>query len=165
MRIFMAITSVLISLSVLAEPAPPAAGNYIEGKDYTVLAEPLRTADPSKIEVAEAFAYPCHACFNFEPIVSAWIKKQQADVALVKTHVSFRAEWKPYQRGFYTVANLKLKESLTMEIFNAIHRDNKELNNAQAWADLLATYGVDKQAVLSTYDSFAVTSQMKQADA
>lgn len=166
MRIFMATTSLLISLSVLAaEPVPPAAGNYTEGKDYTVLAEPLRTADPSKIEVAEAFAFPCHACFNFEPEFSAWVKKQQADVALVKTHVSFRPEWKPYQRGFYTLLSLKLKENHIMDIFNAIHNDNKELDTAQDWADLLATYGVDKQLAISTYDSFAVSSQIKQADA
>lgn len=165
MRKFMAILSALISLSVAAEPAAPVIKNYSEGKDYTVLAEPLRTADSSKIEVGEAFAYPCHACFNFEPTFATWIKTQEPDVVIAKTHVSFRPEWTPYQRGYYTVLSLKLKQNLTMDIFNAIHRDHHELNDAQAWAELLADYGVDKQTVINTYDSFAVSSQMKQADA
>jgi thiol:disulfide interchange protein DsbA len=39
------------------------------------------------------------------------------------------------------------------------------VSGAQDWADFLALYGVDKQKTLSTYNSFGVNSQMKQADA
>lgn len=139
--------------------------NYVEGKDYVVLSEPHRTANPSKIEVVEAFAYPCRACFSFEPILERWVKSQPEDVAFIRTHVTFRPEWVPYQRGYYTVLSLKLDKNIDVDIFNEIHVKHKELNTAQAWADFLANYGVDKERVINTYDSFGVSSQMKQADA
>ncbi|MES2826392.1 MAG: thiol:disulfide interchange protein DsbA/DsbL [Pseudomonadota bacterium] len=166
MRIFAAMISILVSLNVLAaEPAVSSKANYTEGKDYVVLASPLMPADPTKIEVVEAFAYPCHACFSFEPTLASWIKKQQPDVAFVKVHVSFRPEWRNYQRGYLTLASLNLKENVHLDIFSAIHVQKKQLTSAQAWADFLAIYGVDKQTVLSKYDSFGISTQMKQADA
>lgn len=166
MRIFAAMTGILFSLTVLAaEPAPSPVSIYVEGKDYVILAEPLKTTGATKIEVIEAFAYPCDACFNFEPIFESWIKKQQPDVVIVRSPVSFHPTWTPYQRGYYTVQGLNLKEDINMDIFNAIHVQHKELNSAQAWADFLATYGVDKKTVIKKYDSLSVTSQIQQADA
>lgn len=138
---------------------------YVEGKDFVVLAVPVRTTDPSKIEVAEAFAYPCHACFSFEPLLESWVKSQLNDVVLVKNHVSFRPDWVPYQRGYYTVMSLKLKNNIDMDIFKEIHIKRNELNTAQAWANFLANYGVEKEKVIGVYNSFGVSSQMKQADA
>jgi protein dithiol oxidoreductase (disulfide-forming) len=166
MRTFAAIISILFSLNLLAaEPAPLSKSNFTEGKEYVVLATPLMPANPAKIEVVEAFAYPCHACFAFEPTLASWIKKQQPDVAVVKVHVSFRPEWRSYQRGYLTVASLNLKENIHLDIFSAVHVAKKQLTSAQAWADFLVTYGVDKQIVLSKYDSFGISTQMKQADA
>ena len=36
---------------------------------------------------------------------------------------------------------------------------------AEQWADFFTNYGVDKAKALSTYNSFGVTSQIKQAEA
>ena len=41
---------------------------------------------------------------------------------------------------------------------------HKELLSAQDWADFLSLYGVDKQKVISTFNSFGVNSQVKMAD-
>ncbi|HCS64719.1 MAG TPA: disulfide bond formation protein DsbA [Cellvibrio sp.] len=139
--------------------------DYIEGKDYSILSEPVRVSDPSKIEVAEAFAYPCHACFNFEPLLEVWVKGQSTDVKFVRSHVSFRSEWLPYQRGYYTLLSLNLNKNIDMDIFNEIHIKHSEMNNAQSWANFLSAYGVEKQKVINAYDSFGVDSQIKQADA
>ncbi len=172
MRILVALTGMLFSLSVFAAntssvvvASSAAAVNYIEGKDYTLLDEPVRPTNPSKIEVAEVFAYTCPHCMHFEPILDAWAKKQPADVNFVQTHTSWRADMEPYQRGFYTAVTLKVKDKVQMAVFNAIHVERKELATAQAWADFLSAYGVDKQTVLKTYDSFGVTSQINQANA
>ncbi len=171
MRIFAALTGILFSFSVFAanvsSEAASSAGavSYIEGKDYALLDEPVRTVDPSKIEVSEVFAYTCPHCMHFEPIIEAWAKKQPADVNLVQIHTSWRADMEPYQRGFYTAVALKIKDKVQVAVFNAYHIEHKELTTAQAWADFLAPYGVDKQTVLKTYDSFGVTSQINQANA
>jgi thiol:disulfide interchange protein DsbA len=71
----------------------------------------------------------------------------------------------PYQRGYYTAVLLKVKTKSHQATFDRIHRDGKELATAEAWADFLSAYGVTKQAVLSSYNSFAVNSLLAQADA
>lgn len=166
MRIFIALSSMLFSLVTFAADANPAAANtgFTQGKEYEVLAEPVRPLDPSKIEVSEVFAYTCPHCMHFEPLIEAWIKKQKSDVKLVQIHTMWSSQMESYQRGFYTAVALNVKDKVQQGVFDAVHTQRKELNNAQAWADFLATYGVDKKAVLSTYDSFGVTSQIKQAD-
>jgi thiol:disulfide interchange protein DsbA len=154
------------SLSAFAaEPAVAPAANYLEGKDYVLLDEPVRPQDPSKIEVAEVFSYLCGHCFHFEPLVSAWAKAQPSDVVLVPVHANWGEAMLPYQRGYYTAVLLKVKTKSHQATFDRIHRDGKELATAEAWADFLSAYGVTKQAVLSSYNSFAVNSLLAQADA
>jgi len=160
---FAALVGVVVGVSVAITSA---AASYTEGKDYVVLAERVVPADPKKVEVAEFFSYACPHCSKFEPILQAWAKKLPADVSLVQTHVSFnRPDWAGYQRGYYTLLSLGMKDKVQEAVFNSIYIANKHLSGAQDWADFLSLYGVDKQKVLSTYNSFGVNSQIKQAEA
>lgn len=162
MRILVALLGLVFSLGACAQEA---AKEYLEGKDYVVLEQPVRTADPSKIEVAEVFAYSCPHCFHFEPLLQAWEKKQAADVYVLQTHAMWNASMEPLVRGYYTAVTLKIKEQAHMAIFNALHMEHKNFTSAEQWADFFAVYGVDKAKVISTYNSFGVTSQIKQAEA
>ncbi len=163
MRMFAALIGLVIGFSVSASSV---AAVYTEGKEYVVLGEKVRPLDPSKIEVAEFFSYACPSCYKFEPHLQAWVKKLPADVALVQTHVSFnRPDWANYQRGYYTILSLGVKDKAQEAVFNSIYVANKNLSGAQDWADFLSLYGVDKQKTLSTYNSFGVNSQVKQAEA
>lgn len=163
MRIFAAIAGILFSSAVFAADSAPTS--YIEGKDYTVLSEPVRPADPTKIEVAEAFMYTCPHCYHFDPLISSWMKKQQSDVVLVQTHIAFNPSVEPYQRAYYTAVALKIKDKAHIDIFKAIHVSHQEFGTPESWATFLSQYGVTKEAVLSTYNSFGVTSQVNQANA
>jgi thiol:disulfide interchange protein DsbA len=170
MRIFAALVVTLFSLSAFAadsvatKPAVAPAVNYIEGKEYLLLEEPVRPQDPSKIEVAEVFSYLCGHCFHFEPLVSAWAKTQKPDVALVQVHASWSAGMAAYQRGYYTAVLLKVKDKSHQAAFDRIHREGKELATAEAWADFLSAYGANKQTVMSNYNSFLVSDLVAQAD-
>ncbi|GGY85873.1 thiol:disulfide interchange protein DsbA [Cellvibrio zantedeschiae] len=160
MRMFAALVGLVLSASV----AGVSAAGYTEGKDYSVLPEQVKPADASKIEVAEVFSFLCPHCYHFEPLLQAWSKKQPADVVLVQTHASFNHNWPAYQRGFYTISALGVKDKVQEAVFSATYVAKKEMLNAEAWADFLSLYGVDKQKTISTYNSFGVNSQMKQAD-
>jgi thiol:disulfide interchange protein DsbA len=172
MRILAAFAGVLFSLTTFAattapSPAPtPAAdtGNYLEGKDYTLIEDVVRPLDPSKIEVVEVFAFTCPHCFHFEPKIEQWFKAQKPDVNLVQLHTSWSEQMEPYQRGYYTGVILGIKDKIQNPVFDYYQVQHKELKNAEDWATFLSAYGVDKKTVLSTYDSFGVTSQIKQAD-
>jgi thiol:disulfide interchange protein DsbA len=129
-----------------------------------LLETPVPTANPAKIEVAEVFSYICPHCFHFDPILSAWMKDQKPDVALVRVHASWSPAMEAYQRGFYTTKALKIEEKTHVAIFNAIHTGNKEFKDAQAWADFLSAFGVTKQSVLAAYDSEAVSKQVADSN-
>lgn len=171
MRIVAALVIALVSFSsafaadpVATKPTLAPAANYLEGKEYVLLDEPVSPQDPSKIEVAEVFSYLCGHCFHFESLVSSWAKTQKPDVAFVQVHASWSPAMATYQRGYYTAVLLKVKGKSHQATFDAIHRDAKELATAEAWADFLSAYGVTKQAVLSSYNSFVVSSMVAQAN-
>ncbi len=163
MRMFAALIGLIVGFSVAATSV---AAGYTEGKEYVVLPERIVPANASKIEVAEFFSFACPHCYKFEPILQAWAKKLPADVTLVQTHVSFnRPDWASYQRGYYTMVSLGVKDKAQEAVFSSIYIANKNLSGEQDWADFLSLYGVDKQKTLSTYNSFGVNSQVKQAEA
>lgn len=162
MRYLVALLGMVFSLSACAQDS---STDYKEGQHYVALDQPVRTADPSKIEVAEVFAYSCPHCFDFEPMLQAWEKKQGGDVYLTQTHAMWNPQMEPLIRGYYTAVALKLKDKTHMAIFNAMHLERKQIVSAEQWADFFASYGVDKTKALSTFNSFGVTSQIKQAEA
>jgi thiol:disulfide interchange protein DsbA len=162
MRMLAALLGLVFSLSACAQEA---SSEYLEGKEYVLLEQPVRTTDPSKIEVAEVFAYSCPHCFDFEPLLHAWEKKQASDVYLSQTHAMWNPQMEPLVRGYYTSIALQVKDKTHMAIFNAMHLEHKQIVTAEQWADFFANYGVDKAKALSTFNSFGVTSQIKQAEA
>lgn len=151
------LASLLFSLSAAAADA------FLEGKDYSLLETPVPTVNPNKIEVVEVFSYTCSHCYHFQPMLEAWMKTQKPDVQLVQEHTSWSAPMEAYQRGFYTVKMLGVKDKVHNAIFDGIHKDQKNLGDAQAWAEFLATKGVDRNKVLSTYDSFIVSGEISKA--
>ena len=163
MRMLSAVAGLVLAFSgVVAQ----AADSFSEGNGYSTLEQQVRPADSSRIEVNEVFSYACPHCFHFEPLLAAWAKKQAADVNLVQTHASFnRPDWTAYQRGYYTVLSLGIKDKVQEAVFNSIHVAHKELTTVETWADFLSIYGVDKQKTTSMYNSFGVNSQIKQAEA
>lgn len=166
MRILWAVMAVLFSVSACAaDSAPTAATVYEEGKQYQLLADVVRTDDPNKIEVREMFAYTCSHCFRFDPLFSAWKQKQASDVNVVQTPVVWAAQMEPYARAFYTAKALGVLEAAHIDIFNALHIQQRQFRNVQEWADFFAVYGADKDKVIKTFDSFGISSQLKQGDA
>lgn len=161
-KLFIAIAGVL---SALIMTAPAAIAQYVEGQHYVRLDQPVRTNDPSRIEVAEVFAYSSPHCFQFEPILKSWQKRQPRDVYLIQVHTTLGPQTDALTRGYYTSTALKVQDRTHMAVFNALHVQRKNLSSSADWAEFLAAYGVDKGKALNTYDSFGVTSQVKNAEA
>lgn len=167
MRVLAALLGLMMSLVACAgeNSASSAPKEYLEGEHYTLLEQPVHTADPSKIEVAEVFSYHCPHCFHFEPMLQAWAAKQPADVYLVQTHANWAPFMAPLIRGYYTSVALHIKEKTHQAVFNAFHLEKKQFQTPQDWADFFANYGIPKEKTLATYNSFGVDSMIKQAEA
>ncbi len=149
----------LISLSGVAAAQ---AQKYEEGLDYRVLpvAQPVETK--GKVEVIEFFWYGCPHCYDFDPDLMAWVKRQPKDVVFRRVPVAFRDDFLPHSQLFYTLQAMG-KSNLDIKVMDTIHHSNNHLLTESEIADWAVTQGLDRNTFLTTYHSFAVVSKVRAA--
>jgi len=153
--------SLLLSLvSVLAM----AQGRPIEeGFDYRSLPVAQAVEQKGKVEVLEFFWYGCPHCHDFEPELSAWIKRQSKDVVVRKVPVAFRDDLLIHSQLFYALESLG-RSDLHAKVMDAIHVSKKKLLSEAEITDWVGSQGVDVQAFLKAFKSFTVTSKARSSN-
>ena len=134
-----------------------------EGFDYRILpiAQPVETK--GKVEVIEFFWYGCPHCYDFEPELSAWVKRQPKDVTFRRVPVAFRDDFMPHSQLFYALEAMGKGDALNEKVMYAMHKENKRLLTESEIADWAASQGLDRNTFLATYRSFAVVSKARVA--
>jgi protein dithiol oxidoreductase (disulfide-forming) len=157
----------ILALAATASIAAPAVAQrrFEEGVDFMQLGKPAAVSAPKgKIEVVEFFWYKCPHCNRFEPELEAWIKRQNADIAIVRVPVSFRDDFVPQQRLFYALEALGKVDELHARVFAAIHGPERRALDTKdqivAWAE---QQGLDKTKFAELYDSFGVSAKARRA--
>lgn len=143
-------------VGVLAYPEPRA------GKEYTVLAEPVPTSEPNKIEVTEIFWYGCPHCYHLEPIITKWATTLPEDVHFVRMAALIGKLWSIHGQLFLTLDTLKVENKLHAAIFDSIQTRKNILLTPDTMADFVAEHGVDRNKFLETYNSFGVQTRMEK---
>jgi thiol:disulfide interchange protein DsbA len=133
------------------------------GKQYVELGKPVPVSQPGKIEVVELFWYGCPHCYQFEPTINPWAEKLPEDVNFVRIPAMFGGVWDIHGQAFIALEAMNVDPSVHEAIFQAMHRQGKKLATPQELADFVATLGVDPEAFLKTYNSFAVKGQVEKA--
>ncbi len=162
MKKFAALFAMLAAVSGLLMSAP-AQAVPVEGKDYQVLKNP-QAAPAGKVEVIEFFWYGCPHCFDFEPELEAWVKRQGKDVVFKRVPVAFRDDLLPHTKIFYALEALGKLDAMHVKVFNAIHVDRKRMVDPNEIADLMAKNGIDRKAFLDAYNSFSVNTNSQRAN-
>ena len=162
-RIF-ALAVLLLSMP-FALAAQEAAPKYVEGTHYVRLAQPVRTADPSRIEVTEVFWYGCIHCFHLEPLVNDWKKAQKPDVDFQRSPAMWNQTMAVHAQAFYAAQALGVLEKLHGPLFAALNEERKKLDNEDELAAFFAAHGVKEADFRKMFNAFAVESSVKQADA
>lgn len=154
-------------LLALVQPgqAQPGQAAYEEGKNYDLIAPALRTPNPDKIEVVEFFWYGCGHCYTFEPMVAAWKKKLADDVEFNGSPAIWNPLMELHARAYYTADVLGVLDTMNLLLFQAMNVDGKRLASEDEVKALFVANGVDADAFTKAFNSFGVTSQVKQADA
>jgi thiol:disulfide interchange protein DsbA len=155
-RVFILLTLFCLSAVVAAQ------GQKIEeGFDYRILpiAQPLEAK--GKVEVIEFFWYGCPHCYDFEPELSSWVKRQPKDVVFSRVPVAFREDLMPHSQLFYALEAMGKGDALNEKVMYAIHKENKRLLTEPEIVDWVASQGVDRNTFLATYRSFAVVSKAR----
>ena len=135
----------------------------VAGQQYVELKSPVPVAQPGKIEVVELFWYGCPHCYQFEATLNPWVEKLPKDVNFVRIPAMFGGVWNVHGQAFLTLEAMKVDHRVHQAVFTAIHEEKKRLDNEQAFADFVATQGVDRDKFLSTYKSFAIKGQVEKA--
>ena len=146
-------------------PAMPDPANAPRpGIDYTVLAEPQPTFGTGGIEVAEVFAYTCIHCANLQPSINAWRPTLGSDVRFRYVPGAFGGPSDNFARGFFAAVTMGLLDKTHESVFKAYFVERKfQTGSLEEIADHYASQGADREAFLSTMNSFAVTAKVNRA--
>lgn len=150
-------TATLWAWPTLAQNVPE------EGFEYEVLAKPVATASPGRIEVLEFFRYGCPFCDRLEPLLQAWKARLPADVAFRYVPVSFHST--THQQLFLTLQLLGEESRLRARVYDAIHRERQHLEilmEISAWAQ---GHGIDPARFEAAWHAPEVQAGLAQANA
>ena len=156
--------SVFALLGIFA--APVAAQEFEAGRHYDVLPVPVETAGGDAVEVVEVFSYACVHCYNFDPLVAAWERRQPADVRFERLPAPINPVWEQLARVYYAAEALGVTDALHMPMFEAIHVHRVDVRDEQLVARIFGRYAdVGQEAFQSAYESFGVDTRVRQAAA
>ncbi|GAA4858310.1 thiol:disulfide interchange protein DsbA/DsbL [Luteimonas vadosa] len=131
-----------------AKPAPAP----VEGVDYVAIEggqpwQPLA----GKIEVVEVFAYWCHHCRDFQPMVDQWRKGLAKDVRFTYVPAAFDLQ-DNYARAYFAADALGAQGKTHHATFRAIH-------DTQA----MPSRGVSVEEIATFYDGLGVNAKRTRA--
>ena len=162
MRVGRGVLAVVLATLGLALAFGAGAAELKEGRDFRVVSPPL-AAEQNKIEVTEFFWYGCPHCFDFEPVLAAWVKRLPADVSFRRVPAIFpNNKWAPGARLYYTLEAMNLLEKLHSEVFTAIHVERQRLDDEKFLLEWVAKKGIDPKQFSETWSSFGVQSRVRQ---
>lgn len=144
------------------DPANPAS-EYELGKDYSLLVRPVKTADPSKIEVVEIFWYGCIHCFRLEPEIEEWIPTLAEDVDFVRMPAIWADIMELHAGILYANQALGLTDQLHGAVFDEMNIEKNQMPSEDDILDFVADQGVDAEKYRRALNSFGVSSQVLQA--
>ncbi len=142
-----------------------AEEEYKLGVDYFKLPTPYPTENDSQVVVYEFFGYTCPHCFHFEPFLNKWLADKADYVALKRVPLNFQPSWSIYQQAFLTAEIMGVVDKTHSKLFKALHEEHKRfqtIDDLAAWYGNIA--GIDKEAFLSTAESFILDSAQRKAD-
>jgi thiol:disulfide interchange protein DsbA len=130
---------------------------------YQVLNPPQPTEAGGKIEVIEFFWYGCPHCYTLEPEVNKWLKTMPKDVVFKRIPAFPNDNWGQAAQIYYTLEAMGLLEQNHQKVFDAFHKDNKNLANRRIREEWLKANGIDVAKYNEMEKSFSVASKLQRA--
>ncbi len=147
-------------------PTLAAEAQLQEGRDWRPITPPRPGAVPGKLEVLEFFSYGCPHCGDFNPVVEPWAKHLGADLSFRRVPVTFgRAPWAALARLYFALELSGDLARLDQAVFTAVTKDKRNLFTDAAILAWLGGQGADTAAFGPLLGSFAVATQLAQAEA
>lgn len=92
-----------------------------------------------------------------------WIKSKPEYINLNRVGVSFgRRAWELMARGYVTAEMMGIADQSHVPMMDAIWNQRKQFRSVEQLADFYTQFGVEKDAFLAHFKSFAADSQMRR---
>ncbi len=156
-KVWFAVLVALYSVSTVQ------AQEFTEGVHYTVLSKPVRTQDPTKVEVVELFGYWCPHCNNFERYLGPWKAKAPEYVDFKHYPVVFRGNQTEFAKAYFVAKAVGVEDEAHPALFNLIHRQRGWINSGEELGEFFADLGVESKVFAKAYGSFSLNSQLNMA--
>lgn len=144
--------------------AAAGAADYESGVHYEELRNPQPVSTGEQIEVVEVFWYGCPYCYALEPHVHRWLESAKPENAeYVPMPAVLSEAWEVHGRAFFAFELLGVVDEMHARFFDAIHAERRRMRSAEEIADFAAENGIDRQAFLDAFSSFAVDSKVRNA--
>jgi protein dithiol oxidoreductase (disulfide-forming) len=157
-------------LASAADKVEGVKPKYEEGVHYTVLPNQPKPAKTGNIEITEVFWYGCGHCYSFEPALKEWKKTLAADVTFTRSPAMWKQGGEPtdamwiHAKLYYAASALGQLDTLHDAFFEAMHVKGQRLLSVPEITELVKSKGLNGENFVKTMDSFAVNSQVTQAD-
>ncbi len=155
----------MVSAAGAVSLLPAATASAQAAAGYEVLANPMNTADPDKIEVLEFFWFGCPHCFAFEPAINDYHQNKPEYVSFSREAPPLNPQWEPHSRMFYAARSLGIIDEVLDPIFDEIHLKKNRLVKPKAVGKFIESLdvGVDSEKFQSTMKSFAVDAGLRRS--
>ena len=158
-KVILALSLLLGSQLAMAQTEP-----YQEGVHYFKIDQVPAENDSGVIEVTELFSYACSHCNTFEPYMQSWSQSKADNVELNRIAVAFgRKSWEMMARAYIVSEMMGIVEESHMAMMDAIWKDGKQFRNLDELADFYSGFGVEKDAFIAHFNSFAADSQLRKS--
>jgi len=150
--------ALLAMISGIAHAQP-----FEEGTHYQRIEGPS-VAIEDRVEVVEAFAYPCGACRNFLPYITSWEEELPDFIDFKRRPVPLQQGWELFVLGYYTAQVMGLDtHDVHPALFRAVHDERRRIRNLEDLAEIYAENSDStSETFVSTAGSFAVDSYIRK---
>ena len=133
--------------------------------EYYYLISPSQpTQTGSKVEVLEIFYYGCIHCYNYEPHLLSWLENKPAAAEFRRMPAIFNRNMRPLAKAFYTAEQLGVLEQIHQPLFDAIHRENRNISDDESLKAFFVSRGIDADEFSRVYNSREVAEKVRFAE-
>jgi protein dithiol oxidoreductase (disulfide-forming) len=137
------------------------AQSFEEGTHYHRIGTPV-TVPEDRVEVVEAFAYPCPACRNFHPHIARWENEAPDFVDFRRLPVAIQRGWEVFALAYNTATVMGLGDDAHAAVFKALHDERRQIRSFEDLAAIYTEFDVTAESFINTSQSFAVDSRMRR---
>jgi protein dithiol oxidoreductase (disulfide-forming) len=175
-RVIALVSLISFAGAVPAQPPAAAAPAWVEGRNYSLVAQPQPTHLPAgKVLVTEAFSYACPACNQFRPYMQKLVKSLPPNAVVDYIPASFNPseDWPMFQLAYVTAQTLGIAERNHEAMYDAVWTtgelattDGSTLKSRMPTIEDAARFyqkqaGVPAAKFLETAKSFGVDTQVR----